>query len=277
MRTGRRLGRAERAVLLDRDGTLVYPRHYPSQPAELVLYPGVASELRALQQAGFRLVVVTNQSGIARGLFTEEALARMHEHLAAELGRAGVQIDGWYYCPHHPDGCIPELARRCECRKPQPGMLLRAARELRLDLGRSWMIGDILADVEAGNRAGCRTVLVDLGTEAPPEGARRVPSFVARDTHHALRLIRSVEQLGPPAELAYLPEAWQGRDVSLPTPSLTGSGAAQRRFAAVSTRRDAPGAGVDRDVGVGARPASADITRCAPRASRRGGNDAECR
>ena len=200
-----------RAVLLDRDGTLVYPRHYPSRPEELVLYPGIGAELRALKRAGFELVVVTNQSGIARGLFTEQTLTRMHAHLAAQLGGEGVRIAGWYHCPHHPDGRIQELAVRCECRKPAAGMLLRAAHDLGLNLGCCWMVGDILGDVEAGNRAGCRTILVDLGTEAPPDCAERAPSYIARDTVHALRLIRLVEGHAAADELVdleYRPDSW---------------------------------------------------------------------
>src|SRR5438105_9598454 len=121
----------------------------------------------------------TNQSGIARGYFTETTLGRMHEHLLSQLARLQVRIDGIYYCPHHPDGVIAELAICCDCRKPQPGMLLRAAADLDIDLQRSWFVGDILDDVEAGNRAGCRTILVDLGTEAPPDRALRSPSYVA--------------------------------------------------------------------------------------------------
>ena len=159
---------SDRALFLDRDGTLVEPRHYPSRPEDLILSADVGPELRALQSAGFRVVVITNQSGIARGYFTEPDLHRMHDHLADQLTEFGVRIDAVYFCPHHPDGAIAELAVACECRKPEPGMLLRAANDLNLDLTRSWFVGDILDDVEAGNRAGCRTVLVDLGTEPPP-------------------------------------------------------------------------------------------------------------
>lgn len=156
------------AIFLDRDGTLVEPRHYPRTPHELRLYPGVATELSLLQDSGFALILVTNQSGIARGLFRTSALERMHAYLRAELSISGVELDGVYFCPHHPDGIVPNLSIACACRKPQPGMLLQAADDLHLDLLSSWFIGDILDDVEAGHRAGCRTVLVDLGTEPEP-------------------------------------------------------------------------------------------------------------
>lgn len=184
-----------RAIFLDRDGTLVHPRHYPSRPADLCLYDGIGPGLCRLQEAGFRLVVVTNQSGIARGYFSIDDLTAMHEHLARELARYGVRLDGIYHCPHHPDGIIPELAVCCDCRKPGPGMARRAAADLGLDPARSWFVGDILDDVEAGHRAGCRTVLVDLGTEPPPAHPLREPDYVARDTRHALDIIAQCEGL----------------------------------------------------------------------------------
>ncbi len=198
-----------RAIFLDRDGTLVHSRHYPSRPEELQLYRGIRSGLRRLQLAEFKLVVVTNQSGIARGYFSELDLERMHLHLRRQLARASVRLDGIYYCPHHPDGAIPALAMRCTCRKPQPGMALQAAADLDLDLGRSWFVGDILNDIEAGRRAGCRTVLVDLGTESPAHDRLRQPHFIARDTRHALRIIAAVEGLGPHTDLQYVPARWQ--------------------------------------------------------------------
>ncbi len=206
---------SQRAIFLDRDGTLVHPRHYPSRPADLRLYDGIGPELRALQRMGFRLVVITNQSGIARGLFTEDDLERMHAHLRGSLALRGVRLDAIYHCPHHIDGIVARLAVRCECRKPRPGMLLRAAEDLRLSLADSWMVGDILDDVEAGHRAGCRSILVDLGTEAPPETSIRHPDYIARDTVHALRVIHCLEGAGPgvisgaTVETDYRPATWQ--------------------------------------------------------------------
>jgi D-glycero-D-manno-heptose 1,7-bisphosphate phosphatase len=199
----------DRALFLDRDGTLVQPRHYPTRPEDLCVYPGIDRELRRLQEAGFKLVVITNQSGLARDLFTKADLRRMHAYLIAELARSNVRLDGIYYCPHHPDGVIPDLTIRCRCRKPEPGMLLQAAADLGLDLAGSWVVGDILDDVEAGNRIGCRSILVDLGTESLPDRPTRRPDFVARDTRHALRLIRAVEQCGPAVDLTYCPPAWR--------------------------------------------------------------------
>ncbi|MBC8159580.1 MAG: HAD family hydrolase [Roseiflexaceae bacterium] len=199
---------AERAIFLDRDGTLVHVRHYPTRPEQLVLYDNLGQGLRTLQQAGFKLFVITNQGGIALGFFGEPELALMHAHLAHELAQLHVRINGFYHCPHHPDGVRAELAIACECRKPRPGMLLRAAAEHGIDLARSWFVGDILDDVEAGRRAGCRTVLVDLGTESPPLSLIRTPHAVARDTVHALAIIAAAEQIGPDGE-RYLPPSWQ--------------------------------------------------------------------
>ena len=200
-----------RALFLDRDGTLVHSSHYPSRPEQLRLYENIGPALQFLQrQQNFRIIVITNQAGIARGYFTESDLQRMHDYLTDELAVLGVHVDGIYHCPHHPDGVVEELSIRCECRKPQPGMLLRAARELDLDLEHSWFVGDILDDVEAGNRANCRTVLVDLGTESFPQQPLRVPTFVARNTVHALQIIRHVEET-PVPDLVYRPATWQVR------------------------------------------------------------------
>lgn len=204
---GHRVPTGAPALFLDRDGTLVEARHYPSRPEDLILYPGIGAGLRLLQHAGWKLVVITNQSGLARGLFSESDLDRMHDHLRAELAADGVSIDGVYFCPHHPEGLVPDLAVACDCRKPQPGMLRKAAADLGIDLAASWFLGDILDDVEAGTRAGCRTVLIDLGSEAPPAFPDRRPTAVARDTAHALAIVAAAAGLGPAPE-RYLPPRW---------------------------------------------------------------------
>ena len=202
---------SSRALFLDRDGTLVHSSHYPSRPEQLRLYENIGPALQVLQHGyGFRLIIITTQAGIARGYFTEADFHRMHNYLTDELAVRGVHVDGIYHCPHHPDGVIEGLSIRCECRKPQPGMLLRAARELDIDLEQSWFVGDILDDVEAGNRAHCHTVLVDLGTESLPLHPLRVPTFVASSTLHALDIIRHVEETATP-NLVYRPTTWQAR------------------------------------------------------------------
>ena len=196
------------AILLDRDGTLVEPRHYPRSRAELVLYPDLGAGLRRLQAAGWKLALITNQSGVARGLLSEDDLADMHAYLADELAHMGVRLDGVFYCPHHPDGTRRPFNIACGCRKPRPGMLHAAALSLDIDLSRSWFVGDILDDVEAGNRAGCRTILVDIGSESAPASRLRTPTAVARDTAHALEIVAALSGLAPAADLDYTPERW---------------------------------------------------------------------
>lgn len=150
------------AIFLDKDGTLIEDVPYNVAPALIRLGDGVRAGVRRLHEAGFALVVVTNQSGVARGYFAESAIAPVEQRLRRLLG---VPLAGFYYCPHHPAGTVAGYGVRCDCRKPEPGMLRRAAAALDLDLERSWLVGDILNDIEAGRRAGCRTVLLDNGNE----------------------------------------------------------------------------------------------------------------
>lgn len=151
------------AVFIDKDGTLVHNVAFNVDPAKLSFLPGALDALRQLQAQGFALLVVTNQSGLAQGLFTRAQFARLQAALEARLAaEAGVRLLGLEVCPHAPG---PSGAPRCLCRKPAPGMLQRAACRHSLDLARSWMVGDILDDVEAGHRAGCRSILLDSGGE----------------------------------------------------------------------------------------------------------------
>jgi D-glycero-D-manno-heptose 1,7-bisphosphate phosphatase len=171
-----------RAVFLDKDGTLVRDVPYNVDPARVALAPHARRALQRLSQAGYRLIVVSNQPGVAYGCFAEDRLQALHAHLRRLLP----QLGEFYYCPHGPD-------EGCACRKPACGLLLRAAYRLGIDLERSWMVGDILDDVEAGRRAGCRTVLVDNGNETEwKAGPHRLPHFVARDLREVAHAI-----LGP--------------------------------------------------------------------------------
>jgi D-glycero-D-manno-heptose 1,7-bisphosphate phosphatase len=143
-----------RAVFLDRDGTLVDELGFLRRPADLRLLPGAAAGVARFNRAGWRAVLVTNQSGIARGLLDEPTLAAIHARLARELARGGAHLDGLYHCPHLAPASPGEPGTVCDCRKPEPGLLLRAARELDLELGSSWIVGDSRRDLEAGRRAG---------------------------------------------------------------------------------------------------------------------------
>jgi rfaE bifunctional protein nucleotidyltransferase chain/domain len=160
------------AVFLDRDGTLVEDAGYPSDPRQLRLLPGAAAALTELRANGFALVVVSNQSGVGRRILSREQAGRVHQGLIELLGKHGVVLDGAYYCYHAPE-------EGCRCRKPSPQMLLTASNELRLDLARSFMIGDKPSDVQAGRAAGGRTVLLAGRPSDGPEGP--APDFVARD------------------------------------------------------------------------------------------------
>jgi D,D-heptose 1,7-bisphosphate phosphatase len=178
------------AVFVDKDGTLVRDVPYNVDPDLIELVPGAGEALAKLAAAGYAVVVVSNQSGVARGLFAEDALAAVEQRLHELLAASDVALAGFYYCPHHPAGHVSQYATQCTCRKPEPGMILQAAEELHLDLSRSWMIGDILDDVEAGNRAGCRSVLIDNGHETQWQwNPRRRPFAVAGDFSEAATLI----------------------------------------------------------------------------------------
>jgi D-glycero-D-manno-heptose 1,7-bisphosphate phosphatase len=151
------------AIFLDRDGVLIEDSHYLGDKSRVHLVPGAAEAVALLNRAEWVVVIVTNQSGVARGLFTEADVVAVHEHIAELLRGYGAKVDAFQYCPHHPDAEVAEYRALCACRKPQPGMLLRAAAELGLDLAASWMIGDRVSDLEAGAAAGCRTALVRTG------------------------------------------------------------------------------------------------------------------
>ena len=149
---------AHKAVFLDRDHTILDDPGYLSDPEGVKLIRGSDLAIKSLSQAGYKVVVVTNQSGIARGLLTEETLARIHAEMCRQLSSHGAHLDAVYYCPYHPEGTVEEYAIDSDLRKPKPGMLLKAAEDLDLDLPASWMVGDSARDIEAGQRAGCRTV-----------------------------------------------------------------------------------------------------------------------
>jgi len=153
-----------RAVFLDRDGVLNEDIGPFTEPAALRVPAGVPEALVRLKAAGFALLVVTNQSVVARGLTTEAGLESLHEHLAGMIrARGGPAVDAFYYCPHHPKATLEAYRRECDCRKPRPGLLLRGAREHGIDLTRSFMVGDRPTDIGAGRGAGCRAVLVQTG------------------------------------------------------------------------------------------------------------------
>jgi histidinol-phosphate phosphatase family protein len=185
-------GGRRRAAFLDKDGTLVADVPYNVDPARVRFLPGVDTGVRQLCAAGYLLVVVSNQPGVALGRFHVDALGAVEGTLRERFGAAGARLSGFFFCPHHPAGHVAAYARPCACRKPLPGLLETAARALDIDLSGSWMVGDILDDVEAGRRAGCRTVLVDAGHETEWRwSADRVPDVVVgRFDEAALAIVR---------------------------------------------------------------------------------------
>jgi D-glycero-D-manno-heptose 1,7-bisphosphate phosphatase len=173
-------GVRHRAVFVDRDGTLNVEKDYLFRIEDFEFIPGVPDAIRRLRQAGFLVIVVTNQSGVARGYFSLSEADALHRHIQDELKKAATCIDGFYVCPHHPTEGVGELRRACKCRKGEPGMLLRAAAERGIDLSASFMVGDKVADIDAGERAGCTSLLVLTGygkTEAVKLSERRVLCF----------------------------------------------------------------------------------------------------
>jgi len=174
------------AVFIDRDGTLTEEVGYINHPKRLRLLPRSADAVSLLNQAGMKAILVTNQSGIARGYFTEEVLHATHAELLSQLKAEGASLDGLYVCMHHPTEGERPYRQACDCRKPSPGLLRRAASELGLDLGRSYAVGDKISDVMAGHRAGARGVLVLTGYGLGEWEYRRSewpdsPDYVAED------------------------------------------------------------------------------------------------
>jgi D-glycero-D-manno-heptose 1,7-bisphosphate phosphatase len=163
------------AVFLDRDGTLIEDIGYLRFAREVAFYPWSVDAVRALNRAGFPVVVITNQSGVARGLLTEPMIEDVHRHVSLLLDAGGARVDAYYYCPHHPEATVAVYRKRCDCRKPACGMIERAAADLGLDPARSFVVGDKWIDVGAARAAGARGILVRTGygaieeSEPPPD------------------------------------------------------------------------------------------------------------
>jgi D-glycero-D-manno-heptose 1,7-bisphosphate phosphatase len=190
----------QRAIFLDRDGTLIEDVGHLHRNEDIHIYPVAFEAVRKINQSRALAIVITNQSAIARGLLDEKQLADLHGFLQEEFQREEARIDAFFYCPHHPEAGTGTYTQQCLCRKPEPGMLMLAARELQVEMTSSYMIGDTLRDVEAGHRAGCRSVLVKTGhgedelklldqddTEAPHlEEPLQTPDHVAGNVLNAV-------------------------------------------------------------------------------------------
>lgn len=172
---------ANRAVFLDRDGTMAKDVHYCRCPQDFELFPNTAKAAKLLNEHGFKVIVITNQSGIARGYFTEETLTDIHEKMERELAREGAWVDAIYHCPHHPDD-------GCDCRKPKPKLALLAAKEHDIDLEHSFVVGDLQLDIDLGRTLGCKTILIR--NSSPEEGNEIIDhDAVASDLLEAARMV----------------------------------------------------------------------------------------
>jgi D-glycero-D-manno-heptose 1,7-bisphosphate phosphatase len=163
----------KRGVFLDRDGTLIEEAGYLDTLDRIRLFPYTIDAVRLLNRAGLAVFVVSNQSGVARGFFDEGFVQATHAHLSNTLTSGGAAVDAFYYCPHHPEGTVDAYRRACDCRKPQPGLLERAARDHGIDLRQSFVVGDRANDVETGRAVGARSLLVRTGYGIEHETASR--------------------------------------------------------------------------------------------------------
>jgi len=178
---------SNKAIFLDRDQTLIEDPGYINHPDQVKLLDGVAEALIELKSLGYKLIVVTNQSGVARGIVTEKVLEEIHNRLKQLLAEKGVFLDRIYYCPYHPEGAVAKYRKESDCRKPNPGMLLTAANEVDIDLSQSWCIGNSSRDIEAGLRAGCKTILVD-----PPSHQKQLSPGQPRPDYRAVNIKEAV-------------------------------------------------------------------------------------
>ena len=179
-----------KAIFLDKDGTLIPDVPYNVDLNKISLSPNTVDGLLALQEEGFMLLIISNQSGIARGFFNHAALVKVEHKIQSLLQKHGLSLAGFYYCPHHPESKIAMYKLDCSCRKPKPGLILEAGLDHQIDLSQSWLIGDILHDIEAGHRAGCKAVLINNGNETDWEmNAQRIPDAMVQNIDEAAMYI----------------------------------------------------------------------------------------
>ena len=182
---------SDKAIFLDRDDTLIEDPGYISSPEQVKLLDGVAEALIELKSLGYKLIVVTNQSAVARGIVTEKVLGEIHKRLEQLLAEKMAFLDRIYYCPYHPDGVVAKYRKESDFRKPNPGMLLRAAEEMDIDLGQSWCVGNSISDMEAGLRAGCKTILIDLPSHQQQlEPGQPRPDYKAVNIKETVNIIK---------------------------------------------------------------------------------------
>lgn len=183
-----------KAVFLDRDGTIIEDTGYVAGQDRVKFLPRSSRAIKLLNGSGFKVIVVSNQAGVARGYFDEEAVKRTNRYIQNVLSRQGAFIDMFYYCPHHAEGIVEEYRQDCYCRKPNPGMIKRGERDFNIDLEQSFVIGDHYSDVEAGHRTGCRTVLLSDG-DSFDEEVTTGPHLIVRDLLEAVEWVLKISTL----------------------------------------------------------------------------------
>lgn len=184
-----------KAIFLDKDGTILNNVPYNVDPRLISFYEGVISGLTLFRNLGFLLIIVSNQSGVAHGYFKEEELIIVKTHIQNLLKKYKLKIDGFYYCPHHPQGVVPEYSMECFCRKPMPGLLINAGKGLDIDFSSSWIIGDTLSDIEAGKKVGTKTMLINNGNETEwVFNKNRFPDFMVDNFKQAADIISFIEE-----------------------------------------------------------------------------------
>ena len=193
---------SDKAIFLDRDDTLIEDPGYINDPDQVKLIDGAPEALNEFRKMGYKLIVVSNQSGVARGIFTEKVLGQIHDRLNQLLAENSTRLDKIYYCPYHPEGVVAKYCKESDDRKPNPGMLLKAADEMDIDLSKSWMIGNSPRDIEAGQKAGCKTILIDNSTHTKKlEPIKPLPDYKAVNIKEAVNIIKklarsSTKQIG---------------------------------------------------------------------------------
>lgn len=213
-----------KAIFLDRDGTLIEDPGYISHPNQVELLPGTARALVQLKQLGYKLIVVSNQSGVARGMVTEKTLGQIHHRLKQLLAADGAYLDQIYYCPYHPEGAVAKYRKESGLRKPNPGMLLLAAEEMDIDLSQSWMVGDKYEDVSAGRQAGCKTILINPPPYyTQPGPGEPNPDYQAVNIKEAANIVKRYSQMSaakPQADSFPAAELLQADDIAPDQPAL---------------------------------------------------------
>ncbi len=189
MTTSKKLKIKRPAVFLDRDGVLVRDVDHLCREDQLRLLPGAVGALRKLNRAGWLTIIISNQAAVAKGMLSEAEMYKIGEVLSSRVVKKGARLDASYYCPHRPEGKVLEYARRCKCRKPEPGLILKAVKEMNIDLKRSYLVGDKTGDILAGERVGVKTILVKTGYGGGDAKHPMHPDYVAKNLAGAVKII----------------------------------------------------------------------------------------